>query len=141
MAKMDALNRIPGRARGVAYQVIAALGAIAELGQLPSAYEATVAIAIPFSEWSTRDRIEGELRELAQGFNFRGCRQHVTLNIKFYLEGTGLYVLLKLFLESSDRPVNQRRILSVMLGHRNCSVLVFEEGRLNPAKCHTSDDR
>jgi nicotinamidase-related amidase len=59
------------KARGAAYQVIAALGAIAELEQLPSHYQAVVAIAIPFSEWSTRDRIAQELQDLAGGFNFR----------------------------------------------------------------------
>jgi len=135
------------KAKDAAYQVIAALGAIAELERLPSDYEAVVAIAIPFAEWSTRDRIEEELRELSRSFNFRGRQQRVVLTVKFYLEGTGLYVLLKRFLENMhmqqhpQRPVSQRRILAVMLGHRNCSVLVFEEGRLQPAKCHTSDDR
>ncbi|MEO0985367.1 MAG: hypothetical protein AAFY20_07450 [Cyanobacteria bacterium J06639_14] len=127
------------KADKAAYKVLAALGAIAELENLPSSYSATVWIALPLTEIRTREAIAAKLSALGQkGFRFRGKSQQVNLSLKFFPEAFGLYLSRKKQLDNLGYNIEQRRTLIVMMGHRNLSLLCFEGGSLKMA--HSNSD-
>lgn len=117
-----------------AYKLVAALGAIAELENLPSHYDASIWMVLPLTEIRTRQEIAEQLDAIcSSGFGFRGKQQQVRLAMKFFPEGFGLYLRRKQQLERSGQSISQRRTMIVMMGHRNLSTLYFERGTLQVA--------
>ena len=118
-----------------ALQIAGGLGAAAIEAGLRQ-YDATVGIAIPLNEFQYRDEIDSHLKQMAeQGLVVRGETHTFTLKTQYYPEGTGLYLLYRKT-RSNHTP---GRSIVLMLGHRNLSVLVFDDGRLNPNLSQTSD--
>jgi hypothetical protein len=114
------------------YKLVAALGVIADIEQLPSRYQAVVWLALPLGEFSTQSVIVTRLRELCQkGFTCRGKFQQVELTFKCYPEGFGLYLIRKQHLSRIGQEIEQRRTTVMMMGHRNLSLLAFDNGTLN----------
>lgn len=121
-----------------AYQVVAALGlAAVQLGI--QAYNAVVSLAVPLNEYRFKAEIETRLRAIGEGVVFCGRQQQFTVTPSFYPEGTGLYLLHKKERGQSTTSYS-RRVVVLMMGHRNLSVLVFEGGRLNANQSQTSDN-
>lgn len=122
-----------------AYQVVAALGlAATQLGI--QAYNAVVSLAVPLNEYRFKAEIETRLKEIGNGVVFCGQQQQFTVTSSFYPEGTGLYLLHKKEREQAMSAPYFRRVVVLMMGHRNLSVLVFESGRLNANHSQTSDN-
>lgn len=114
------------------YKLAAALGVIAELEQLPRCYSAVVWLALPLGELSTQAVIAARLTDLCQqGFRCRGRFQQVEVTFKCYPEGFGLYLIRKQHLSRIGEVIEQRRTSIVMMGHRNLSLLAFDNGSLN----------
>jgi hypothetical protein len=125
------------KATQAVYKVIAALGVIAERERLPSQYEAVIWLPLPLTEMNTKDEIAAKLTQCAQNFRFRGTAQQVRLNLKFCPEGFGLYLNRKGQLDAVGFSIDQRRTFILMLGHRNLSILCFEQGSLKNAKSNS----
>lgn len=119
------------------YKIIAALGVIAERERLPSQYEAVIWMSLPLTEMSTKDEIAAKLAQISQSFRFRGMAQQVRANLKFCPEGFGLYLNRMAQLDGMGISISQRRTFILMLGHRNLSVLCFEQGSLKSAKSNS----
>ncbi len=133
-ACLDANSLAANKSEKAAYKIVAALGAIAELERLPGHYEANVWVPLPLTEIRTRDEIAAKLAAICeQGFVFRGQRQQVTIQPKFFPEGFGLYLNRKKQLDAIALPIEHRRTLILMMGHRNLSILCFEGGSLKVA--------
>jgi len=125
------------KAKQAVYKIIAALGVIAERERLSSQYEAVIWLPLPLTEMGTKDEIAAKLNEAAQNFRFRGKTQQVRLSLQFFPEGFGLYLNRRRQLDDTGVSIDQRRTFILMLGHRNLSVLCFEQGSLKNAKSNS----
>jgi hypothetical protein len=130
-ACLDINSLSANKSQNATYKIAAALGVVAELEHLPGRYDAVVWLPLPLTEIRTRDEIAARLTELCtEGFRCRERFQQVSLTLKFFPEGFGLYLNRKKDLEAKGQWIEQRRTLIVMMGHRNLSVLCFEGGSL-----------
>lgn len=121
-----------------AYRIATALGIAAiELGL--SHYRAVVSVAIPLNEFQSREEIKAQLEDIGQGFVVCGRAQQFDLKLSFYPEGTGLYLLHKQAKQKQTASAYNRRLVVLMMGHRNLSMLVFDKGRLEPTLSQISD--
>ena len=126
------------KAEKAAYKIVATLGVIAELEQLPSQYQAFVWLPLPLTEIRTREQIATKLNDICErGFICRGRQQKVRLILKFFPEGFGLYLNRKKQLDSIGRTIDQQRTLILMMGLRNLSVLCFEGGSLRASRSNS----
>jgi len=121
-----------------AYQVATALGLSAIASRL-SEYNAVISLAIPLNEFRHRAEIENQLREIGEKMTVCDRPQQFTVTISFYPEGTGLYLLHRKEREHQTSAAYTRRVVVLMMGHRNLSLLVFEGGKLNANLSQTSD--
>lgn len=136
-AFVDVSSLAESKSHQAVYKLIAALGVIAEKERLPNQYEAVIWLPLPLTEMNARDEIAAKLTQYAQNFRFRGVAQQARLTLKFYPEGFGLYLNRKKQLDVSGHSIDQRRTFVLMLGHRNLSVLCFEQGSLKNAKSNS----
>ncbi|UIE38877.1 hypothetical protein [Leptodesmis sichuanensis] len=121
-----------------AYQVATALGLAAISSQLLE-YSAVISLAIPLNEFRHRAEIETQLKAIGEGVTVCDRSQQFTVKISFYPEGTGLYLLHRKEREHQMSAPYTRRVVVLMMGHRNLSLLVFEGGKLNANLSQTSD--
>ena len=126
------------KVRIAAYQVAAALGMAARYSGLNN-YNAIVSLAVPLNEFRYRQEVMLKLQEIGAGFEFCDRTQKFTATASFYPEGTGLYLLHKKERESTISAPYHRRVVVLMMGHRNLSILVYEGGKLNANLSQTSD--
>jgi hypothetical protein len=134
---LDGSSLTENKANQAVYKIIAALGVIAEKERLPNQYEATIWLPLPLTEMNTKDEIAAKLTQMAQNFRFRGQAQQARVSLKFCPEGFGLYLNRKSQLDGLSISIDQRRTFILMLGHRNLSVLCFEQGSLKSAKSNS----
>lgn len=126
------------KVRIAAYQVAAALGLAAVQSGIKD-YHAVVSLALPLNEFRYRHDVAAKLQEIGQEFVFCGRPQQFAIAPTFYPEGTGLYLLHKKEREGETKIPYTRRVVVLMMGHRNLSVLVYEGGKLNANLSQTSD--
>lgn len=136
-AFLDGNSISENKANQAIYKVMAALGVIAERERLPSQYEAVIWLPLPLTEMNTKDDIAARLTQTAQNFRFRGTPQQARVSLKFCPEGFGLYLNRKAQLDAEEVSIDQRRTFVLMLGHRNLSILCFEQGSLKSAKSNS----
>jgi hypothetical protein len=121
-----------------AYQVATALG-LAAIATGLSNYKAVISLAIPLNEFRHRADIDKQLQEIGEEMIVCDRPQQFTIQTSFYPEGTGLYLLHRKEREHTTGSAHTRRVVVLMMGHRNLSVLVFEGGKLNVNLSQTSD--
>jgi hypothetical protein len=126
------------KVRIAAYQVAAALGLAAIQAGVKN-YNAVVSLALPLNEFRYRNDVATKLGEIGQEFVFCGRQQQCAIAPSFYPEGTGLYLLHRKEREGAIAMSYTRRVVVLMMGHRNLSVLVYEGGKLNANLSQTSD--
>ncbi len=117
------------------YKVLAAVGVIAQTHSLPGAFSLALSMVLPFGEYRNAQRLERQLKSALSSFYFCGRRYRITLQtFRCLPEGMGL-----LLDELASRgPVTAcNRVVVLMAGHRNSSLLVFEQGRIQQGQ--TSD--
>ena len=134
---VDGNSLAENKSNQAVYRILATLGVIAQQERLPSQYDAVVWLPLPLTEMSTKDEIAAKLTQTAQNFRFRGTPQQVRLNLKFCPEGFGLYLNRKRQLDAEAVSIDQRRTIILMLGHRNLSILCFEQGSLKNARSNS----
>ncbi len=121
-----------------AYQIATALG-LAAIAQGWSEYQAVISVAIPLNEFRYRADIQNQLQVMGEQLVICDRAQRFTATLSFYPEGTGLYLLHRKEREHQTSHPYNRRAVVLMMGHRNLSVLVFEQGKLNANLSQTSD--
>ncbi|MEO1144119.1 MAG: hypothetical protein AAFY26_00755 [Cyanobacteria bacterium J06638_22] len=118
-----------------ALQIAGGMGAAAIQAGLTN-YDAVIAATVPLNEFQYRNEIDSYLKQMAKdGILVRGVPHKFRLKTTFYPEGAGLYLLYRK-MRNNHTP---GRVIVLMLGHRNLSVLVFDDGELNPNQSQTSD--
>ena len=126
------------KAETAAYKIAAALGIIAELENLPSHYRAAIWLSLPLTEIRTREQILDRFNDICdRGFICREQPQQVKPMLKVFPEGFGLYLNRKKQLENISLSISQRRTLILMMGHRNLSILCFENNALRAGKSNS----
>ncbi len=108
-------------------KVLAMVGAIAQRKRLPSKFDLSLGILLPYGEYEDRVNLEEHLRKSLSKFSYREQTYQVNLETFNCLpEGAGI------LLRGSSRTVSpkDRNILVVMIGYRNISYLLMERGLL-----------
>ncbi|MDJ0573703.1 MAG: ParM/StbA family protein [Xenococcaceae cyanobacterium MO_234.B1] len=109
---------------GAITKVLATVGVIATKEGLASNLDLALSIALPYSEWQDRNKIQQELETALSRFWFRG--QEFSVNLEFFKcfpEGGGLMLTRGKKLGSS---FNQSKIVSLMWGYRDLSVITSD---------------
>jgi len=112
-----------------AAKLMAIIGAIIQKEGLDPEIEVAVATLLPFGEYVNRDQLKEQFQKEAKNYYFRNQKINVyTDEFKCLPEGAG-------FIASYARKHGedwfaQRKIVVLMCGHRNTSLLVFDKGSL-----------
>ncbi|MDJ0510585.1 MAG: ParM/StbA family protein [Crocosphaera sp.] len=116
------------------YKVLAMVGAIAKRKNLPTRFRLGLGVLLPYGEYPDRYRFKEKLAEALSSFRFRGRKYEVTLSgFNCLPEGGGL---LMRGVEPSSL-VKQKKVLILMIGYRNASILITDKGEL--ARPFTTD--
>lgn len=121
--------------RRAAFKTLAVLGAIQERADLPQQFEAHIGLLLPMTEFVDALRVCQKIQDAAAQFSFRD--RSLTLSIplcKPYPEGFGLFLGRRSELSLQNIAPDSRTFLILMLGHRNASILVFQNGQPQPGK-------
>ena len=107
-------------------KVLAAVGAIASKCKLPYRYKLSLAVPLPYGEWKDSEKFKKQLGIALSDFNYRGNKLEVEL-IKFLCvpEGGG-HALMRA--ETLREEFNSKKVLSIMIGYRDISVVKFHRG-------------
>lgn len=117
------------------YKVLAVLGVLRSKLELPTSFAASLAVLLPITEFKDRQRVQELLQEAASAFAFRGQPLSIQLrNCPMLPEGFGLYTAYKNNLKRRGIEPSCRTIFVLMFGHRNLSILVFQNGILQTGK-------
>ncbi|TVQ47118.1 MAG: ParM/StbA family protein [Gloeocapsa sp. DLM2.Bin57] len=109
-------------------KVLAAVGAIASKCKLPYRYKLSLAVPLPYGEWKDSEKFKKQLGMALSDFNYRGSKYEVEL-IKFLCtpEGGG-HALMRA--ETLREEFNSKKVLSIMMGYRDISVVKFHRGTI-----------
>ncbi|MBD1845692.1 ParM/StbA family protein [Cyanobacteria bacterium FACHB-63] len=122
---------IERKERRAIYKVLALLGAVREKLQLPTTTTATVALMLPVTEFSDRQKLQSAIAESAQNFIFRGQPLSISFDkLQILPEGFGLFLTKRGELIKRGVNPKNRTIIVLMFGHRNLSILRFQNGVL-----------
>lgn len=125
-------------------KLLALVGAISETEQIISdepdqAIQLSVCIALPWGEFSDKERLEEVVKKRIGKFFFRDKQVNCQLeNLAVTVEGSG-FALNSLQSKGSDWFSSQERMYCLMLGHRNSSLITFQSGRVDPQCSETTD--
>lgn len=109
------------------YKVLAMVGAIASQKKLPSKFSLALGILLPKSEYADRASLAESLREALECFSFRGQSYQVDL-VAFNCLPEGAGILMRGVEPHS--LVERGKILILMMGYRNSSILITDKGAL-----------
>ncbi|MBD1848202.1 ParM/StbA family protein [Cyanobacteria bacterium FACHB-63] len=117
--------------RRAIYKLLAVLGVVREKLDLPTTTTASLSLMLPVTEFSDRKTLQTTLQEAAQNFNFRGRSLSISFNkLQILPEGFGLFLTRRAELLKQGINAKSRMIIVLMFGHRNLSILVFQDGVL-----------
>lgn len=107
-------------------KVLAAVGVMAVKEGLADEFDLALALPLPFVEWQSRHRFEKDIKKALTSFSF--CDRPMSVNLKVFIcvpEGGG-HVLSRA--QKIGSAFNQQKIVSLMWGYRDISVVVFDKG-------------
>lgn len=108
------------------YKLLAILGSIAHMSNLPSNFSVALCAVLPYSEYRDNERFEELLHENLSSFTFLGTEYHVTLKLlDVKPEGAGIGLMRR---EENKTGFAASNITVVMLGQRDASLLPFKKG-------------
>jgi hypothetical protein len=118
-------------------RILVILGLVKLLAGLPSSFNAKVGLLLPRAEVTVGDRterIEAIKQQAANGFLFRNEAEptYCDLEISLFTEGTGIFMSHSAALSAQGIQPQSVNVPVVMGGERNTSVLLFQNGRMNP---------
>ncbi|MGK7949203.1 MAG: hypothetical protein AB4368_10475 [Xenococcaceae cyanobacterium] len=109
---------------GAITKVLSTVGVIATKEGLSPNLDLALSIALPYSEWQDREKIERELEIALSSFSFRGQEFAVNLDFfKCFPEGGGLMLTRG---KKLGHTFNQSKIISLMWGYRDLSVVTSD---------------
>ncbi len=109
------------------YKVLAMVGAIAQTKKLPTRFQLSLGLLLPYSEYTDRDRFYQIVKKALAQYSFRGTEYNVELvNFVCLPEGAGL--LLRGI--PGGVPTSAQTVLVIMIGYRNASFLLVERGQI-----------
>lgn len=111
---------------GAIPKVLAAVGVLAEREGLSDNFDLALSLPLPYNEWKTRDTFERAIEQALSCFKFRG--RDLSVSVKFFLcvpEGGGLAMTRSRKLGSA---FGTRKIVVIMMGYRDISVVLFDRG-------------
>lgn len=107
-------------------KVLAAVGAIASHLDFPMQFSLGLAVPLPYSEWEDREKFEEEVTSALSEFIYRGRKYQVYVNRFLCVpEGAG-HTMTRM--ESLGKDFDSKKIISVMIGYRDISVIKFDKG-------------
>lgn len=112
-------------------RVLATLGVMRERSEEPATLPVKLILSLPMSEYKKKDYLKSTLEDYAGNFVFRD--QHLSMSFKhlqFIPEGTGLFLCHKAQLQKQGGDIRNRTVIVLMFGHRNLSLLAFQNGVL-----------
>ena len=112
------------------YKVLAVVGIILESNQIKSSkIQLYLSILLPWNEYEDRGKFKEKIEQYLSKFTFR--KKEYSISLKKFIcrpEGGGLAELHDL----ADKTWQQsQKIGFLMLGHRNISALIFDQGKLS----------
>jgi hypothetical protein len=118
-------------------RILVILGLVKSLAGLPSSFNAKVGLLLPRAEVTVGDRterIEAIKQQAANGFLFRNDSEptYCDLEISLFTEGTGIFTNHNTALGVQGISSKSVDIPVLMGGERNTSVLLFQNGKMNP---------
>jgi hypothetical protein len=107
-------------------KVLAATGVMALREGLGEKFELALALPLPYSEWADRNRFERDVRKALSSFTFCDKPLMVELDVLLSVpEGGGHVIAVG---SSQGAAFNHNRIVSLMWGYRDISVIQFDRG-------------
>lgn len=109
-------------------KVLAAVGVMALKEGLPSSFDLALALPLPYGEWQARDKFERSVKKALASFSF--CDKDYAVNLVLFVcvpEGGG-HVLARG--EKIGAALGSQKVVTVMLGYRDVSVVLFENGAI-----------
>ncbi len=109
---------------GAITKVLATVGVIVTKEGLSPSLDLALSIALPYSEWETREKMERELKTALSSFCFRG--REFAVNLEFFKcipEGGGLMLTRG---KKLGRKFVESKIVSLMWGYRDLSVVTSD---------------
>ncbi|MBE9171289.1 ParM/StbA family protein [Pleurocapsales cyanobacterium LEGE 06147] len=114
-------------------QALALVGSIAQTNNLPSQFSLSLGILLPWNEFRDREKFQSQLSLALSDYIFRGQQFSVQLESFTALpEGGGIFARGRVPQRPEQKLRNPKEltIAVIMLGYRNCSILVIEKGEL-----------
>ena len=111
---------------GAIPKVLAAVGVIASKFGLPDEFDLALTLPLPYNEWRDKDKFERAVTKALSNFSFR--KRTLAVGLKFFMcvpEGGGLVITRNRKLGAG---FDQKKILVIMLGYRDISIVVSERG-------------
>lgn len=127
--QFDAIARLDQlKYEGAIPKTLALVGAIAQQHHLDARFTLAAIVLVPYGELANSQALTTQLAAALKNFQFRGMRYRVRVSFLHLLpEATGIVQLWK---ELQATPAQQRQpLVALMCGHRNCSLLVYEQGQ------------
>lgn len=121
-------------------KLLAVIGGICEEeGIVEEDIELSVALMLPWNEFSDQATIKNEILTKSKRFYFRGQKIQCSVkNIVINAEGGG-FVIHLLEKHGVNWFSSQSQICSLMIGHRNSSLLTFSIGKIDPKRSEATD--
>lgn len=124
-AKLNQLKFEQGAAK-----LMAIIGAIIQKEGLSSDVEVDIAALLPFGEYANRQRFMDKVTSEAKNYYFRNQKINVAIETFACIPEGGGFIT-HLIDEHGKEWLAQHKIVIIMCGHRNTSLLVFEKGSLS----------
>lgn len=120
-----------------AAKLMAVIGAIIQKEGLDREIEVAVSTLLPFGEYTNREQLKEKFKREAKNYYFRNQKINVyTDEFKCLPEGAGF--IAGYARKHGENWFAQRKIVVLMCGHRNTSLLVFDKGSLTHESQTTS---
>ena len=120
-----------------AAKLMAIIGAIIQKEGLDREIEVAVSTLLPFGEYTNREQLKEKFKREAKNYYFRNQKLNVyTDEFKCLPEGAGF--IAGYARKHGENWFAQRKIVVLMCGHRNTSLLVFDKGSLTHESQTTS---
>lgn len=120
-----------------AAKLMAIIGAIIQKEGLDREIEVAVSTLLPFGEYTNREQLKEKFKREAKNYYFRNQKINVyTDEFKCLPEGAGF--IAGYARKHGENWFAQRKIVVLMCGHRNTSLLVFDKGSLTHESQTTS---
>ncbi|NEQ29549.1 MAG: ParM/StbA family protein [Leptolyngbya sp. SIO4C5] len=120
-------------------KALATIGAVVQREALKESVDVHLAVLLPLGEFADKEKFKEQLTKQARHIHFRD--QHIQPNLESLMvspEGSGF--AMKLLREKGqDWFVRREAVCSLMLGHRNSSLLTFNHGQIDMNASSTTD--